>query len=70
MINYAFIGGLGIPELVIIFLIILVLFGARKIPGIARDIGGGIREFKKSISGEIKEKEVEDSNQAKTDEKK
>lgn len=46
------IGGLGVPELVIIFLIILVLFGANKIPKIAKDIGGGIREFKKSISGE------------------
>ena len=42
----------GIPELVIIFVIILVLFGAGKIPKIAKDIGGGIREFKKSISGE------------------
>ncbi len=48
--NLAFIGGLGVPELVIIFLIILVLFGANKIPKIAKDIGGGIREFKKSIS--------------------
>jgi len=46
------IGGLGVPELVIIFLIILVLFGANKIPRIAKDIGGGIREFKKSISGD------------------
>lgn len=49
------IGGLGVPELVIIFLIILVLFGANKIPRIAKDLGGGIREFKKSISGEDEE---------------
>ncbi|MFC1669182.1 twin-arginine translocase TatA/TatE family subunit [Spirochaetota bacterium] len=55
-------GGLGIPELVIIFLIILVLFGANKIPKIAKDIGGGIREFKKSISGE-KDDEDEDVNE-------
>ena len=48
----AFIGGLGIPELVIIFLIVLVLFGANKIPKIAKDIGGGIREFKKSINND------------------
>jgi sec-independent protein translocase protein TatA len=46
------IGNLGLPELVIIFLIVLFLFGANKIPKIARDIGGGIREFKKSISGD------------------
>ena len=49
------IGGLGVQELVIIFLIVLVLFGAGKIPKIAKDIGGGIREFKKSISGENNE---------------
>lgn len=56
--NLAFIGGLGVPELVIIFLIILVLFGANKIPKIAKDIGGGIREFKKSINND----EEEDKN--------
>ncbi|PKL18322.1 MAG: twin-arginine translocase TatA/TatE family subunit [Spirochaetae bacterium HGW-Spirochaetae-5] len=39
----------GAMELVIIFLIVLVLFGAGKIPTIAKDIGSGIREFKKSI---------------------
>ncbi|HDP79883.1 MAG TPA: twin-arginine translocase TatA/TatE family subunit [Spirochaetes bacterium] len=41
----------GIWELVIIFLIVLVVFGAGKIPKIARDIGSGIKEFKKSIDG-------------------
>ncbi len=43
---------LGIPELIIIFLIILVVFGAGKIPKIAKDIGSGIKEFKKALSGE------------------
>lgn len=42
----------GIWELVIIFLIVLLVFGAGKIPKIAKDIGSGIKEFKKSISGE------------------
>ena len=46
--NYAF-GMPGMGELVVIFLIVLVLFGAGKIPSIAKDIGSGIREFKKSI---------------------
>ncbi len=45
-------GNIGLPELIVIFLIVLFLFGAGKIPKIARDIGGGIREFKKSISGD------------------
>ncbi len=42
----------GIWELVIIFLIVLLVFGAGKIPKIAKDIGSGIKEFKKSINGE------------------
>ena len=43
---------LGVPELVIIFLIILVVFGAGKIPSIARDMGKGIREFKRAMSSD------------------
>ena len=58
------IGGLGMQELIIIFLIVLVLFGAGKIPKIAKDIGGGIREFKKSLSGENKEDNDKDNKDA------
>jgi sec-independent protein translocase protein TatA len=52
--------GLGMGELVVIFFIVLLLFGAGKIPKIAKDIGGGIREFKKSISGENTEDDKKD----------
>lgn len=55
-------GGIGVPELAIIFLIVLVLFGAGKIPKIAKDIGGGIREFKKSINEEPKSDKESESN--------
>ncbi len=41
-------GTIGITELVIIFLIIVVLFGARRIPELMRGLGSGIREFKKA----------------------
>ena len=44
--------GLGMPELFVIFLIILVVFGAGKIPTIARDMGKGIREFKRAMRTE------------------
>lgn len=40
--------GIGYQELLIIFLIVLLLFGGRKIPEIARGLGKGIREFKKA----------------------
>ena len=44
----------GAGELLIIFLIILLLFGAKKLPEIARSLGKALREFKKS-GEEIKE---------------
>jgi sec-independent protein translocase protein TatA len=46
-------SGIGMPELVVIFLIILLLFGANKIPTLAKDLGKGINEFKKAMNGEI-----------------
>ena len=55
-------GGLGMQELFMIFLIILLLFGAGKIPKIAKDIGSGIREFKKSLSGERDHEEENKTN--------
>lgn len=50
-------GNIGMSELVVIFFIVLVLFGAGKIPRIAKDLGSGIREFKKSVSGENDDKD-------------
>ncbi len=42
------IGRLGIPELVIILFIIILIFGANRLPEIGRGIGKGIRNFKES----------------------
>lgn len=43
-------GNLGFTELMMILVIVLVLFGARRVPEIGASIGKGIREFKKNIS--------------------
>ena len=51
-------GPIGIQELLIIFLIILLLFGAKKLPELAKGLGKGIREFKdatKHVEEEFKE---------------
>jgi sec-independent protein translocase protein TatA len=44
--------GLGVWELFLILLIVLVVFGAGRLPQIGAGIGKGIRNFKKSIKGE------------------
>lgn len=41
-------GNLGATEIILIVLVILVFFGAKKIPELARGLGQGIREFKKA----------------------
>ncbi|MEM1179160.1 MAG: twin-arginine translocase TatA/TatE family subunit [Acidobacteriota bacterium] len=41
--------GLGVPELLIIFLIIVVLFGASRLPQIGRGLGEGITNFKRGL---------------------
>ena len=48
---------LGVPELMIIFLIIIVLFGASRLPQIGKGIGEGIRNFKKGLKAGEEEPE-------------
>ena len=55
---FLFIGGLGTGEIILIMLVILIFFGAKKIPELARGMGRGIREFKdatKEIKSELEE---------------
>jgi sec-independent protein translocase protein TatA len=59
-------GDIGFTEILIVVLVILIFFGAKKIPEIAQGFGKGIKEFKKAVkdSGEEK-KGPEDSNSGK-----
>lgn len=43
--------GLGLPEIMILLLIVVLLFGARKLPEIGRGLGSGMREFKEGVTG-------------------
>jgi TatA/E family protein of Tat protein translocase len=49
--------GLGVQELMVIFLIIVVLFGAKKLPELAAGLGKGIKEFKKATREAQEEEE-------------
>lgn len=63
--NLAFLGNIGPWELALIFLIVLIVFGANKLPKVAKDLGSGIREFKKSLSGESEDKKDEKKDEKK-----
>jgi sec-independent protein translocase protein TatA len=44
--------GIGVPELLIILVIVVIIFGVGKLPEIGSALGKGIRNFKKSVNGE------------------
>jgi sec-independent protein translocase protein TatA len=56
--------GLGVPELLIILVIIIAVFGASRLAGIGGALGGSIREFKKAVKDEDKVDEVKGETKA------
>jgi sec-independent protein translocase protein TatA len=60
--------GIGVPELIIILVIVLIIFGAGKLPQIGGAIGKGIKNFKKSVRDSDENETAPDSK--KIDEKK
>lgn len=45
-----FIGGLGVPEILLIALVVLLFFGGKKIPEMMRGLGKGVRSFKEGMN--------------------
>jgi sec-independent protein translocase protein TatA len=44
-------GNIGAPEIILLLLVALLLFGAKRLPEIGRSLGTGMREFKDSVTG-------------------
>jgi sec-independent protein translocase protein TatA len=61
---FLFLGGVGAQEILLIGLVVLVLFGAKKIPEFMKGLGKGVKEFKDGVS-DMKssvEKDIDDKN--------
>lgn len=54
------IGGIGMPELLVILVIVLIIFGAGKLPEIGAGLGKGIRNFKKATNESLESSEKVD----------
>jgi len=48
-------GKIGLPEIILILLALMLLFGGKKIPELMKGLGQGIREFKKASKGDVNE---------------
>ena len=66
--NFLLFGTVGAPEIIIIALIVLLLFGGKKIPELMRGIGKGVKSFKdgmKGVEDDIKNSTTEDKEENK-----
>ena len=54
---------IGPLELGILLLIVLIIFGPKRLPGLGRQLGSGMREFKDSITGKDKDKDSDDDEE-------
>jgi sec-independent protein translocase protein TatA len=48
-------GNIGLPEILVVLVIALIIFGPKRLPELGRSVGRGIREFRSSISGHDEE---------------
>jgi sec-independent protein translocase protein TatA len=55
--------GIGPLELIIVLVIVLVIFGPKRLPGLGRSLGTGMREFKDSLSGKGGEDEKDEASE-------
>jgi sec-independent protein translocase protein TatA len=55
-------GNIGPTELIIVLVIVLLIFGPKRLPGLGKQLGTGMREFKDSITGSNKDRDEDDDD--------
>ena len=60
--NLAFLGNLGTGEIIIIAIIVLLLFGGKKIPELMKGIGKGVKNFKDGVKGLEDDIKIDDTD--------
>jgi sec-independent protein translocase protein TatA len=58
-------AGFGPTELIIVLVIVLLIFGPKRLPGLGRQVGGALREFKESVTGRDDDDDDEDDGRRK-----
>jgi sec-independent protein translocase protein TatA len=53
-------GNIGPLELILVLAIVLLIFGPKRLPGLGRSLGSGMREFKDAITGKSRERDESD----------
>jgi sec-independent protein translocase protein TatA len=61
------IGGIGMPELLVILVIILIIFGAGKLPEIGAGLGKGIKNFKKATTDPLEKSDKTEEKKSASD---
>ncbi len=60
--EFLFLGGIGMQEILLIALVVLLFFGGKKIPELMKGIGKGVRAFKEGMNGDEPKEEPKDDN--------
>ena len=61
--NAAVFQSIGPTELIIVLAIVLIIFGPKRLPGLGRQLGAGMREFKESITGKDSGRDLDEDDE-------
>ena len=59
-VSLAVFQSIGPTELIIVLVIVLVIFGPKRLPGLGRSLGSGMREFRDSVTGKGTDRDIDD----------